>query len=454
MTPDAVHPLPTANGESGLSILRGLLADRSLLTALTLMNRYVGRAFKITLPRFQPAVFVGPESNRQILVTHRHKFRWRNETDPVARLLGHGVLVTDDEEHDRLRALMDPPLQRRHVLPEIDRMWRYTNDVLDTWERGGDRDMLVEMRRLALLNLMGCLFRVEFAADMDRIWHPLLQLLEYISPGLWIFWSGMPRPKYRAARRQMDAYLFDLIRQRRADLAAGRVTPDEGDLLSQLILDPGMDDQGIRDQVLTMLIAGHDTSTAQLSWTLYLLGSHPAELARVRAEVDAVLGPFQTGDAPPTSEQLNHLHVIDQVVKETLRLYPPIHVGNRSAREDLDVCGYRVPKGTRVMYSIYLSHRDKEYWPEPDQFCPARFDHQRDQADEEQARPPLTYVPFGGGPRNCIGASFAQIEAKIVLGRIIQRFDLELMNGDKVRPYMGATLEPRPGVIMRLRKRG
>ena len=451
MTTEASRPLPIADGESGLSILKELIRDRSLLTALTLMYRYVGKAFRITLPRFQPAVFIGPESNRQILVSERHKLRWRTESDPVAKLLGRGVLVVDDEEHDHLRGLMDPPLQRRHVLPQIDRMWQYSDQVLDTWEDGGARDMLVEMRRLALLTLTGCLFRVDFAPDLDRLWRPILRLLEYISPGPWIFWAGMPRPKYRSARRQMDAYLYGLIRQRRTDLAAGRITAEAGDLLSQLVLSPDLDDRRIRDQLLTMLIAGHDTSTAQLSWTLYLLGAHPEELARVRAEVDAVLG---DADRPPTVEELNRLHVIEQVVKETLRMYPPIHVGNRCAREDMTICGYHVPQGTRVMYSIYLSHRDTDYWQDPEQFCPARFDHQHEVSDGDQpVRPPFAYVPFGGGPRNCIGASFAQIEAKVVLARIFQRFDLELVNGAEVRPYMGATLEPRPGVIMRIHRR-
>ena len=172
---------------------------------------------------------------------------------------------------------------------------------------------------------------------------------------------------------------------------------------------------------------------------------------RVRAEVDSVLSEL---DRPPTVEELNRLNVIDRVVKETLRMFPPIHVGNRGAREDMTICGYHVPKGTRVMYSIYLSHRDTDHWQDPDQFCPARFDHQHELSGEGQpARPPFAYVPFGGGPRNCIGASFAQIEAKVVLARIIQRFELELVNGDEVRPYMGATLEPRPDVVMRFRRR-
>ncbi len=191
---EEARPLPVARREDGLDILKGLAGDRSLLTALTLMNNYVGKAFQITLFGFRPAVFIGPQSDRQLLVTDRSKLKWRPEGDPVTRLLRRGILVVDDEEHDALRGLMDPPLQRRHVIPQIGEIWRYTNDVLDTWRDGDVRDMLVEMRRAALLILMGCLFKIDFAPDMARLWQPILHLLEYISPGFWILWPDMPRP--------------------------------------------------------------------------------------------------------------------------------------------------------------------------------------------------------------------------------------------------------------------
>jgi cytochrome P450 len=439
------HPLPTAGSQTGLAVLKGLARERSLLTALTLMNKHVGAAFRITLPRFQPAVFIGPEANRQILVTGRQDFQWRPEGDPVTRLLREGVLVIDGAFHDEVRSQMDPILQRRHVLPHIPAFWRYTDDVTNTWRDGETRDMLVEMRRVALLILMGTLFEVEFMPDMQRMWQPIMHLLEYISPGLWIFWSGMPRPKYRHAIAAMDAYLYGIIRERRAELAKFGVEPSPGDLLGQLVAHSGYSDDLIRDQLLTMLIAGHDTSTALLAWVLYLIGMHPDAMAAMRDEVDSTL---TSCAEPPTVEQINRLVVADQVIKEALRLYPPIHVGNRRAATDVQIQGYDVPEGTRVMYSIYLSHRDKNHWENPGEFCPNRFDRQ-----QEASRPPFTYVPFGGGPRNCIGAAFAQVESKVVLSRLLQTFDFELLNGKEIKPYMGATLEPRPGVKMRVWRR-
>jgi cytochrome P450 len=272
---------------------------------------------------------------------------------------------------------------------------------------------------------------------MADLWGPILKALHYISPGLWILWPDMPRPGYKKALGQLDDYLYGLIRQRRQEGSR------QDDLLGRLINDRDLDDHLIRDQMLTMLIAGHDTSTAMLSWTLYALGTYPEYMAMVQAEIDGICG-----HALPTADQIANLHFLDQVAKESLRLYPPIHVGNRFAREDLQMQGYEVPASSRVMVSFYLSHRDADHWPDAEQFCPHRFDRH-----ERQERAPLTYVPFGGGPRNCIGATFAQIEAKIVLARILQQFDLTLVPGQKIKPYMGATLEPRPGVRMTVRRR-
>jgi cytochrome P450 len=209
-----------------------------------------------------------------------------------------------------------------------------------------------------------------------------------------------------------------------------------------VLIASGMDDGLIRDQLLTMFIAGHDTSTAMLAWLLYLLGKHPAVLARVRDEVDANL----KGE-PPTIENTVPLRYLQCVIDETLRMYPPIHLGTRRILSDLQFQGYDLPEGKRANYSIYLTHRNPEHWPDPGVFNPDRF-----LPENERGRQPYTYLPFGGGPRNCIGAAFAQVEAKIVIARLIQTFDFTL-DPTKVHVYMGATLEPRPGVIMTVKRR-
>lgn len=436
-----------ATPQTGLVVLREMARNHwSPLAALAVMREKVGPIFQINLPGFHPAMFTGPDANRTLLVTDRDRLSWRNATDPVVQLLRRGVLVVDGAEHDSYRAIMDPPLHRRNVLPHIPAFWRYTDQLTAAWQQGEVRDMLVEMRKLALLILMGTTFKVDFAPDMARMWQPILDLLEYISPGLWIIWPGAPaKAKHKRAAQIMDDYLYGIIRQRRAELAASGAEPEAGDLLGKLIAAPAMTDDLIRDQLLTMLIAGHDTSTALLSWVLYLLGSHAEARQAVVAEIDAVLG---QEDAPPTVEQVNQLEFLDQVIKETLRLYPPIHMGNRRMAQEDGLCGYRVGEDTRVMYSIYLAHRDPAHWRDPEAFCPARFAR-----GAEEKTPPFTYIPFGGGPRNCIGAAFAQVEARVVLARLFQRYSFELRNAGRIHAHMGATLEPRPGVQMRVTRR-
>jgi len=200
------------------------------------------------------------------------------------------------------------------------------------------------------------------------------------------------------------------------------------DLLQQLI-EAGLSDGVIRDQMLTMLIAGHDTSTALLAWTFALLGQHPDIHARLVQEVD-------------TQEKSA---LLDQVIKESLRLYPPIHIGNRHVASELEFSEGTIPSGERVFYSIYLTHRDPKIWENADEFCPDRHTHGR-------KTPPFSYVPFGGGPRACLGAAFGQEEARIVLARLLQTHQFEFSN-HKIHPHMGATLEPRPGVRMKVIKR-
>lgn len=427
-------PLPKADGAAGLHILRQLAATRSPLAALELMQQHVGNLFQIPAPGFRPAVMAGPDYNRHLLLTNRQEYLWRTETDPVTELLRRGVLVLDGEEHDRVRACMEPALLRRPTLGHIDKMLASTDWVLDQWQDGEVYDMLVEMRKIALLILIGALFGTDCRADLPRLWGPILRSIDYISPGLWILSPKLPRRRYRKELAELDAYLYGLIRRRR-----GEENPPD-DLLTRLVQDPQLDDDLIRDQLLTMLIAGHDTSTALFAWMLYLLGEHPAAMIRVEAEVVAVLA-----GAAPGAEHLNQLHYLDLVTREALRLYPPIHIGNRKAAHAIDLPQGTIPAGNRVMYSIYLSHRDSAHWENPAAFDPDRFERQA-------AMPAFTYVPFGGGPRNCIGATFAQIEAKVVMARLFQRVRLALVPGQKIHAHMGATLEPRPGVKMKVSK--
>jgi cytochrome P450 len=425
-------PIPITDNEIALLALKAMLRERSVLGAMQVFNDRLGNIFQITLPGFQPVMLAGPEAARFVLVSAKDDLRWRSEGDPVTELLRHGVLVEDGESHDMLRRIMQPSLHKYMLGAYVEAMVRGTDRIIDNWEAGTTVDMLVEMRKIALLILMETLFKVDFAPDMERLWRAILKSIQYISPGVWILWRDVPRPGYTQALRQMDTYLHEIIRLRRRSIG------EASDLLGLLVTTPGMSDDLIRDQLLTMLIAGHDTSTALLSWTLYLLGKHPDAGLKAQGEVDAVLN-----GEPPTMERIGLLRYLDRVLEEALRLYPPIHLGSRVAAVDLEFKDYHIPAGTRIMYSIYLTHRLAEFWENRFEFDPDRFLN----------RPvPYSYLPFGGGARNCIGAMFAQVESKIVLARILQKFRLKLMR-EKVHAHMGATLEPRPGVFMQVERR-
>lgn len=407
--------------ETGRAALNALIKEGSPLGPLKVMARQIGRYFQIPIPGFRPFVVFGPQANRKVLVTERNKVLWRN-TDPVTDLLRRGVLVTDGEEHDRYRELMEPPLHPSRLAGYRQMMIEQVDRVSSTWKDGETVDMLVESRKIALSIIMQALFSKDVREDLPRIWTPILKAIQYISPGPWIFWRRMPRPGYKKHLRVLDEYLFGIIEERR------KRQEDRPDLLQHLI-EAGLDNDTIRDQMLTMLIAGHDTSTALLAWTFALLGQHPAVQARLVDEI-------ASSDKSP---------LLDQVIKESLRLYPPIHIGNRRVAAELQFDEGSIPAGQRMFYSIYLTHRDPSIWENAESFCPERFAHGR-------KTPPFSYVPFGGGPRACIGAAFGQAEARIVLTRLLQTHQFEFTN-HKIHAHMGATLEPRPGVRMRVRTR-
>jgi cytochrome P450 len=422
---------PRLDSKAGLAALREVLGPRNFLGGLAAMRLELGSIFSPAVPGFHPTVLAGPEASHFALVEARGRLNWRNPTDPVTTLLRHGLLVEDGPAHDTLRRAVMPALHRARVAEAIATMWQRTDQVLDSWQDGRTYDMLVEMRRVALLILVDALFHADFTPHLDRLFPSILEVLKSISPGLWLL--GAPRRRAEKAVEFLDDFLYSLIRARRSQPLPG------DDLLSQLI-EAGMDDDLIRDQALTLFIAGHDTSTALLAWCLYLIGLHPDVLPRLTAEVDAM-----PGNEAPTPEQLDSAVYLDQVISETLRLYPPIHVGNRLTVETLTVCGYEIPKGERVMVSIYATHHDETHWARPEEFDPGRF-------APGVKHLPYTYLPFGGGARNCLGANFASVEARVVLARLLQRFTLTLKRR-RVHLHMGATLEPRPGVFVQVRPR-
>lgn len=430
--------IPQPDSQTALQALRAMIKARCPLAALEVFHASLGDVFQASLPGFSPVFLVGPEAARFVLVQARGDMRWRTEPDPVTHLLRHGVLVEDGEAHDQLRRALSPALHRRMLADYVDKIWQSARDVTETWQDGSKVDMLVEMRKIALLSLTRTLFAVDFSADLERLWDAILTTIRYISPGVWMFWRSGPRLGYNRRIAQLDAYLYRLIADRRRVYSDASEAPT--DMLGSLIW-LGLDDNLIRDQLVTMLIAGHDTVTALMAWALHLYGEHPHAQACSRAEADQAL---RDNDVP-SIDAIQAMEYSGWCIRETLRLYPPIHLGNRQAAADLEYHGFQIPAGSRVVYSIYLTQRDPETWESPGEFIPERY-------ARKGIEPPYSWLAFGGGPRNCIGAAFGQVEARLTLAHILHEFDLEPV-GPQVHMHMGATLEPRPGVKMRVTRR-
>lgn len=434
----AYKKVPVPDSTAGLLALKVLIRERNPLAALQVFRECLGDIFQIELPGFKPIVMSGPDAARFVLVQKREDFRWRNESDPVTDLLRHGLLVEDGETHAEIRQIINPSLHRKMLSEYVQVMLEQVHCVLNSWPEDGVVDMLVETRKIALLILMKTLYQVDFYPHLKPLWNSILECIRYISPGLWMLWSKAPRRKHQNEINKLDTYLYQIIRERRKLIS--RETPKANDMLG-LLIHSGMEDGLIRDQLLTMLIAGHDTVTALMAWTFFLLGTHPNAMLQVQEEAIEQLQDQQLIDM----ECINRMSYLGQVIKESLRLYPPIHLGSRLSALDLEYNGYLIPENTRVVYSIYLTHRHPDFWAEPNRFEPERF-----MAGSNPL--PYSWLAFGGGPRNCIGAAFGQVEAKLVIGAILSQYRLELIE-KKVAPHMGATLEPHPGVKMRVRKK-
>jgi cytochrome P450 len=434
--PDDLKKPPRPSGQIGLKALQGIIKRKSVIGALETLHVEMGDIFRLPMPGFSPVVLVGAEANKLIANDWKDDLQWRMPNEPITILLHEGVLVTDGKQHDDIRAPMVKPIMHRPMLQSyVEAMIKSAEAIMGAWQPNTDYDMLPEMRKIALLVLTSTLFDTDFTPDMERLWAGVIRAVRYISPNIWVLWRGFSRLGYNRELKKIDSYLFDLIAQKRKKSAQGT------DLIGTLI-DMGWNDQLIRDQLVTMLIAGHDTSTASLAWALYFLGKYPHIQEKVVDELKSVLG-----DNLPRHDQLSTLPYLGAVIDEALRLYPPIHLGSRFATKELSYKGYRIKKGERILYSIYLSHRDPAYWENPNEFMPERF-----LGDKKPATNAYHYLPFGKGTRNCIGLAFADVEVKVVLARLLQTYRFELVKDD-VRPYMGATLEPAPHVLMRVHKR-
>ena len=358
--------------------------------------------------------------------------------------LGDGLITLEGVQHRWHRRLVQPVMHTRSIAAQADTMVTLAESRVASWADGSTVDILAEMQDLALRIVCAALFHVDTVEETERFVaavHAFAASLNVVLRRAFPIPGWLPTSGNRLRRRTVgavDDLAYDLIRRRRR-------WPGE-DLLSLLVLasdadgGPALSDREVRDELMTMFFAGHETSAATLTWSLYLLAQHPSIADDLRAEI-AALGVTRVDLA-----DLTRLPLLGQVVAETLRLYPPAWVFDRSPRRALAVGGYRIPRGANVLLSPWVVQRDPQVWDDPDAFRPSRF--------AGGANPPRSaYLPFGDGPRMCVGNRFAESEIRIVLATLLPRVDLSLVEGQTVQPEGDATLRPRGGLRMVVHRR-
>jgi cytochrome P450 len=383
---------------------------------------------------------IGPEANRFMLVTDREKFRWRDGSlGDLIPLIGDGLLTTDGDYHDRARELMVPAFHRERIATAASLMAGEAEAGLAGWRPGARVDLYDWTRHVAMRVAMQALFGldpdragVDVAATFERG-------LAFYEREYWlqvVRGPGSPFARLRQVRQILDRIILDEIAHRRRN-GAGE------DILGVLVESTdsegaGLTDEQIRDQVLTLLFAGHDTTTSTVAFLFYELARRPEWAERIAAEIGRV-----APDREPTAAELfGEMPELGAAVDETLRLYPPAWIGPRRARVDFEFGGYEVPAGYPVNYSSWASHRLPEVFPEPDEFRPERF--------LDRAPGTYTWIPFGGGVRRCVGATFAQMEMQVVLRTIAQRVRLEAVGEPEPVRRRAITLVPARGGEVRV----
>jgi len=448
MTPTQQHPPGETVGflPAMKIILSGEKFDQLTYTR-HMSETYGGFAFT----RFANIDFytiTDPELMHEILVERADEFNKGFITNVFRPMVGNGLLTSEGDFWKRQRKLAQPAFHYRRIESYGEVMTEHTLKLLESWHDGQTRLIDREMMKLTLSIVSKTLFDADVSGDAERVGELMTGVLDAANErtnAAIRLPDWMPTPK-RAAQRKLIAELDTIIQRFIGERRASG--EDRGDLLSMLLLaqddeGQGMTDKQLRDEVMTLFLAGHETTANALTWVFYLLAEHPEACAKLYAEVDHALN----GRAP-TLADLKNMPYTEMVIKETMRLYPPAPGVSRSPNHDLQLRGYTVPKGAIMQLSMYAMHHSPRYFENPEAFIPERFT-----PENEKNIPRYAYLPFGGGLRVCIGNSFAMMEARLILAAIAAQFDLSLVPGQNVVAEQLMTLRPKESIQMRLRKR-
>ena len=420
---------------------------------LRLAQRY-GPAVSFRLLGRRFYFFAGPEGVRETLVSRAgmmHKgFLIRHVWEQLVGIMGNGLLTSEDAFHDRQRKLVVPAFHRERLAGYARIMTEATAEHTARWTDGATLDMAEELSELTLVIVARALFGAELGGSVPIIRNALgtLARLIEVTRSPWQQWHYSSAMRaHRREKAKLDAVVAGIVAERRR-----QGDDDRGDLLSMLLLardeetgEAGMSDAQVRDEVMTIMLAGHETTAGALAWTLHLLGQNPAAETRLHAELDAAL----PGGRLPDFSDLPRLVYARQVFTEAMRLYPPAWLLAREAMAPVEIAGWTLPRGAMCLLSPYASHRDPAWFPDPERFSPERWE-----AGQGGERPKHAYFPFGGGSRSCAGEAFAWMEGTLLLAGLARRWRFVAAENHPPPEVLPAvTLRPRDGVWMCLHAR-
>lgn len=399
----------------------------------------------------QEAFFLNhPDHVKDVLVTNHQNFIKGLALQRAKRLLGEGLLTSEGDFHRRQKRLAQPAFHRARIASYAAVMTDYASQTRERWRDGDVLDMSEEMMRLTLGIVGKTLFDADVVSDAKQVGEAMtvvMDLFNTIAIPFFELLEKLPLPQFRRfdqAKARLDAIIYRLIEERRL---SGK---DRGDLLSMLLLaqdtegdGEGMTDEQLRDEVMTIFLAGHETTANALTWTWYLLSQNPEAEAKLHEEIDRVLQARL-----PVFEDVAQLKYTEMVLAESMRLYPPAWALGRIALAECEIAGYVVPAKSLVLMSQFVMHRDPRYFPDP-----LRFDPDRWTTEARESRPQFSYFPFGGGPRRCIGEGFAWMEGILLVAAIAQQWQMRLVENHPVALKPVITLRPKHGMRMTLTRR-
>jgi cytochrome P450 len=420
-----------------------LQMQRDQLAFVECMQRTYGDMATIHIGPRKMVFLFRPEYVRYVLTESPRSFTTlQSAGGDLAEVLGEGLLTIEGETHRQQRRLVQPAFHRKRVESYGDVMVQYAREMVDTWHAGEEIDIASEMQQLTLRIVARTLFALEVLSQIDELGQHFNDVVRHrrgTLARLLNLYIDLPFTGYgkrMAAKHRIESFVYSLIEQRRAE---GR---DAGDVLSMLL---SAQDEGltlsasqIRDHVMTFVAAGHETTANALTWTFYLLSQNPQAREKLLNELRTVLA-----GRLPTVDDLPNLPYTEWVINESMRVYPPVWMMGRRASVDVELGGYHFPSGTSFLLCQWVLHRHPDIWHDPLTFRPERW-----KPEQGEKVPTWAYFPFGGGPRICIGMPFAQLEAKLLLITILQRYTPRLVPGFAVKLQPRVTLRPKDGLRM------